>query len=156
MNQKSLFILHRGIFKEWAGLRATSSEFRPAGRLAAEHHHKGLLGDSLCRSSQAFGPIRIAGDAAALLRAIVRPKSRAPPILLGAIALHVTGKDAPHADSLATCNANASFCMRLCTARSSHFYRAKFILKLRACQRSIVAQTPAMMPRLSYEKGKVT
>ena len=71
-------------------------------------------------------------------------------------ALHVTGRDAPHPDSLPTCHAKASFRMRRCIARSSHFYRAKFILKHRGRQRSIVAQTPAMTPRLSYEKGKVT
>jgi len=38
--------------------------------------------------------------------------------------------------------------MSLCIARASHFYRAKFILKLCIDRRSIVLQMPAMTPDL--------
>ena len=51
-------------------------------------------------------------------------------------------------DSLPTCNANGSSRMTLCTARASHFYRAKFIPQLCVNRRTIVSQIPAMMPVL--------
>ena len=38
-------------FGDWAGRRAGGSAFRPAGRLAAEHRHKGVPGDSVCSST---------------------------------------------------------------------------------------------------------
>jgi hypothetical protein len=60
-----------------------------------------------------------------------------------------------HAESLPTCNANASSRMTLCIARASHFYRAKFIPQLCVNRRTIVSQIPAMTPALSKE-GKVT
>jgi hypothetical protein len=49
---------------------------------------------------------------------------------------------------LPTCNAKALLCMRLCIARASHFYRAKFIPKVGDDRRSIVSQIPAMTPDL--------
>jgi hypothetical protein len=53
-----------------------------------------------------------------------------------------------HQRSLRTCNAKAYLRMRLCTARSSHLNRVKFILNFPSNRRTIVSQNPAMMPGL--------
>jgi hypothetical protein len=54
-------------------------------------------------------------------------------------------------------NAIASWCIRACAARSSHFYRAEFIPKFFANRRSIVFTDLAMMlDLLEMEMGKVT
>jgi hypothetical protein len=156
MNEKSLFVPRCGIFEiGMAGARPAPNSAQPdpwlRNTIVRAYRATHLAGppsprpDSNRRRRRSRDAARSSGRNPARLRSCPAPSH-----------CTVTHKDAPHADSLPRCNANASFCMRLCTARSSHFYRAKFILKLRGGQRSIVAQTPAMMPRLSYEKGKVT
>src|SRR6266403_728691 len=52
-------------------------------------------------------------------------------------------------------NQKASSCMRPCVARSSHFYRAKFIPKFFVNRRSIAFTDSAMVPDLfETEMGK--
>jgi hypothetical protein len=46
--------------------------------------------------------------------------------------------------------------MRLCGARASHFYRAKFIPQTCVNRRTIVPQIPAMTLVLFSQKWKVT
>jgi hypothetical protein len=63
--------------------------------------------------------------------------------------------DATQRDSLPTCNEKTSFRMRLCSARSSHFSRAKFILNFPSNGEQSLSQNPAMTLGLfETEKGK--
>jgi hypothetical protein len=58
---------------------------------------------------------------------------------LGLCFAFAAAADCPmHQNSLPTCNANASSRMTLCIARTSHFYRAKFIPQLYVNRRTIV------------------
>jgi hypothetical protein len=56
-----------------------------------------------------------------------------------------TGAICTQQDSLPTCNEKTMFRMRLCIARSSHFYRAKFILTFSSISEQFDSQNPAMM-----------
>jgi hypothetical protein len=134
MNYKSLFMSRRGNFD--CGMFQVapvpdSAARRPAGRTVVAGPHRPLG--------------RAGGEAGESTPRRRRNAAQTHRFRLGANSVGCVN-DFAAMGFLRSCSSEASLRMRPCNARASHFRRVKFIPKLGASQRSIVAQIPAMTP----------